>query len=186
MQRNARVRTYSNLTHALRGLLFSALCLAGCTASVGEWPQGEESGSRDQDVGTARPDPTDQEQESDDGEPDAGTPDDEQPDEEPTDEEPIDEEVEEEPVDECATFAVDGPAVIQQQCVGCHAASVGLGGFSSAESASAMVDGGVVVPNSAATSRVFIRMSEGTMPPSGGLTPDDIAAVEGWINCGAP
>ena len=137
--------------------------------------------ARDQNVGTSLPS---DETSDDESESDAGTSgSDEEPAEEPADEEPV---AEEEPADECATFAVEGPAVIQEKCVGCHAASVGLGGFNSAESASAMVEAGVVVENSAETSRVFIRISEGTMPPSGDITADEIAKVEGWINCGAP
>jgi hypothetical protein len=122
------------------------------------------AGEEDADAGAKQSDPS----ASDDTPPPADTP-------PPTQQE-----------DKCATAAADAREVLETRCGACHDAFPGSGSFAGVLDAQGMIDDEKVVPNQPDMSRVYIRMSEGTMPPSGAVPDPELQKVRTWIECNAP
>jgi len=79
--------------------------------------------------------------------------------------------------------------VLERNCYRCHGEGGSVeGGFNYVLDVQRMTETGMVVPSDPSASRIAVRMSAATMPPSGQEPrpeDDDIAWVEDWISCGA-
>lgn len=76
-------------------------------------------------------------------------------------------------------------ALLKNRCAGCHGTtSGGFGGFNSVENLTYMVQKGYVVPGSPTTSRVYLRSTDGTMPPGSPLTATETDVLLRWIRDG--
>lgn len=89
-----------------------------------------------------------------------------------------------------ATVAEAG-RILQKNCLGCHgqAAMSGLDLRSRETLLKGGTRGAAITPGNATASVLFGFVSglrKPVMPPSGALKPDEIAAIKGWIEAGAP
>ncbi len=72
--------------------------------------------------------------------------------------------------------------LINTKCGSCHGkTSLGQGGFSSASDIGLMINQGKIIPGSPETSRVYIRVAGGTMPPSAPLPDKEKMLIATWI-----
>lgn len=71
-------------------------------------------------------------------------------------------------------------AILTANCASCHDNGVSMGGLGSLAEAD-LIQNGYLIPGDPANSRVYIRMNDGTMPPSGSLSSGDITSVYTWI-----
>ena len=83
-------------------------------------------------------------------------------------------------------------AIFAASCTGCHSAEAKMGGLN-LESYEAVKSGGkhgtVIVPGKSAESKLFLMISgqaKPTMPMGGHLAAGEIAAIQKWIDAGAP
>ena len=88
-------------------------------------------------------------------------------------------------------FERDVQPILQQNCIGCHGPSQQMNGFR-LDRRSAALRGGtqtVIVPGSAASSRLYLRLITNQfgnmMPPTAKLTATDAATIKAWIDQGA-
>jgi len=75
--------------------------------------------------------------------------------------------------------------LIVQKCLGCHDAAGGDnlgGGFSTAADLDSMVKDRMIKPGNASTSNFYLRSSDGSMPPGGGLNSNEEKLIQDWIN----
>lgn len=95
----------------------------------------------------------------------------------------------------CATQDCDDDTaavakVFETYCYKCHGQNgTAEGSINFILDADSLAARGKVVPGESDASRVFIRMSDGSMPPFGEFerpSAKDIATIERWIECGAP
>jgi mono/diheme cytochrome c family protein len=86
------------------------------------------------------------------------------------------------------TPAEKAKAVLQGRCAPCHGSSADAkGGFDYVLDRERLVGRDKIVPGKASESVVFQRARDGEMPPGKTkLTTDELAALERWINAGAP
>jgi len=78
--------------------------------------------------------------------------------------------------------------ILAEQCVSCHGPIQKKGGLDLSRRASALKGGEsgvVIVPGAPEESLLVDRITEGEMPPKGGLPRDQIAAVRAWVEAGA-
>src|SRR5437867_3832713 len=85
-----------------------------------------------------------------------------------------------------------GPAVLEQNCSGCHTQASPMGGLD-LRTRDGMLRGGrrgaAVIPGQAANSLLFQAVEgagELKMPPGKKLPPEAIAVLRDWIDAGAP
>lgn len=73
-------------------------------------------------------------------------------------------------------------ALFERHCAGCHGvASPGYGGFRSVLDVDAMAGKGLLAPGDPASSTLYARSTDGTMPPGTGLTPEQQQLIHDWI-----
>jgi mono/diheme cytochrome c family protein len=90
-----------------------------------------------------------------------------------------------------SSFSAEVAPILQAQCQACHGSSLKLGGWDMSSYDSIMTsgeNGPVIIPGDAANSLLaqFIQGKGGTtMPPQGGMSPQDIQAILDWISAGA-
>lgn len=89
-------------------------------------------------------------------------------------------------------FRRDVWPIIRQNCIVCHGPDQQMNGFR-LDRRSVAFRGGtrtVIVPGSAESSRLYLRLTGrqfgNRMPPTGPLSPEDIAVFRAWIDEGAP
>ncbi len=92
----------------------------------------------------------------------------------------------------CADLAAQSKEILKVNCTSCHGSqSQGKGGFNNVLDAAGLVQNGRIKPNAPDESKLYLRLSKGTMPPS---TPDtlprpseeQVSTIRDWILCGAP
>jgi mono/diheme cytochrome c family protein len=89
---------------------------------------------------------------------------------------------------ECEGIEVQARAVFATNCEGCHSGDNPKAGFGAVMDATKMIAVGKVTPENPEASPVYVRMENGTMPPSGRQprpSARDVAVIETWIECGA-
>ncbi len=76
-------------------------------------------------------------------------------------------------------------AILEKRCLGCHNAQAAMAGLdlTSREAAQAA---GALSAGDAASSKLFVRVSKGEMPPGSPLPSEEVAALRAWIEQGAP
>jgi ankyrin repeat protein len=88
-------------------------------------------------------------------------------------------------------FGRDVLPLIRQNCIACHGPNVQMNNFRLDRRSTAMRGGtrSVIVPGSAASSRLYLRLSGNQfgkqMPPTGALSPEQVAVFKNWIDQGA-
>jgi ankyrin repeat protein/mono/diheme cytochrome c family protein len=88
-------------------------------------------------------------------------------------------------------FRRDIQPIFKQSCIGCHGPSQQMNGFRLDRRSAAMRGGTfvMIVPGNSALSRLYLRVAGSQfgmqMPPTGPLTPEQIATVKAWIDQGA-
>jgi len=88
-------------------------------------------------------------------------------------------------------FGRDVLPLIRQNCITCHGPNVQMNNFRLDRRSTAMRGGtrSVIVPGSSASSRLYLRLSGNQfgkqMPPTGALSPDQVAVFKNWIDQGA-
>ena len=160
-------------------------CAGACTTHVGVGPLDEETGNARQDNEGILTDG------SGDGDGDDSSKDDAGVSEEPKDDDEGSEEATSEEPEEPAQDACDGVGtaayeVLSARCAGCHGGFPGMGSFSDVLDAELLVYNEKVAPNDPESSRVYIRMDGGGMPPVGPVPAEELETVKAWIECGAP
>jgi hypothetical protein len=83
------------------------------------------------------------------------------------------------------TFASVRTAVFDMKCTSCHSGATPSAGYD-LSTYDGVMSGGRVIPYEPQNSLLLQKMKDGSMPPGGGLSSNDIAAVEEWILSGAP
>ena len=71
------------------------------------------------------------------------------------------------------------------KCLNCHNSNFALGNYDLSTYAGIM-SGGRVIPGDPNNSLLMQRVKDGTMPPSGPLSEQEIDSIEAWILAGAP
>jgi len=88
-------------------------------------------------------------------------------------------------------FGRDVLPLIRQNCITCHGPKVQMNNFRLDRRSTAMRGGtrSVIVPGSSASSRLYLRLSGNQfgkqMPPTGALSPEQVAVFKNWIDQGA-
>ncbi len=88
-------------------------------------------------------------------------------------------------------FGRDVLPLIRQNCITCHGPKVQMNNFRLDRRSTAMRGGtrSVIVPGSSASSRLYLRLSGNQfgkqMPPTGALSPEQVAVFKSWIDQGA-
>ena len=80
-------------------------------------------------------------------------------------------------------------AILANQCVACHGPEKKKGGLDLSRRATALTggeSGAAIVPGRPDESLLVEKVAEGEMPPKGGLSKDEVAAVRAWVEAGAP
>ncbi len=73
--------------------------------------------------------------------------------------------------------------LIQSKCNSCHSStSIGYGGYKSSESLDLMIRDVMIIPGNSASSRVYIRSIDNTMPPGAPLTAAEKDTIKRWID----
>jgi ankyrin repeat protein len=89
-------------------------------------------------------------------------------------------------------FARDVQPILRQHCYSCHGPSMQQNGFRLDRRSDAMRGGSMAMigPGNSEGSRLYLRLIGNTfgtqMPPTGALTPAQIAIIKEWIDLGAP
>jgi mono/diheme cytochrome c family protein len=89
-------------------------------------------------------------------------------------------------------FARDVQPILRQHCYSCHGPSTQQNGFRLDRRSDAMRGGSMAMigPGNSEGSRLYLRLIGNTfgtqMPPTGALTPAQIAIIKEWIDLGAP
>jgi len=73
--------------------------------------------------------------------------------------------------------------ILQTRCASCHG-SANIANINYITDLNLLVGRGLVVPGNSAGSRLFIRTSQGSMPPAGALSTADIDTLKRWIDQG--
>src|SRR2546421_7562744 len=88
-------------------------------------------------------------------------------------------------------FGRDVQPIFKANCVGCHGPTQQNSGFRLDRRREALRGGSlpVILPHSGETSRLILRLQGNSagmqMPPTGALSPDQIATIKNWIDEGA-
>lgn len=83
-----------------------------------------------------------------------------------------------------AKFSSINRLILQTECLGCHSSGNASGGVSYSTYASTM---NTVQPGNVNASALYTSVSTGRMPKGGNrLTPSEVAAIQTWIQNGAP
>lgn len=93
------------------------------------------------------------------------------------------------PAKDDPSYATDVQPLFDASCVSCHGGGAPAADYSLTSRAGALGPGSDtvtnVVPGSPESSRLFIRLDDGTMPPGGRWDSTRIAMVRNWIAKGA-
>jgi hypothetical protein len=92
------------------------------------------------------------------------------------------------PPTSCGKALADTKIVLETYCASCHGTIPVNNGLANILDAANLVKKGTVVPDDAANSPLYKRISTNTMPPASVQkrpSADDIQAVSDWIECGA-
>ena len=90
-----------------------------------------------------------------------------------------------------ASFSGQVMPILQAQCQACHGPSMKLGGWDMSSYDSIMTSGenGPVIIAGDAANSLLAQLLQGkggtTMPPQGGMPPQDVQAILDWISAGA-
>jgi hypothetical protein len=88
----------------------------------------------------------------------------------------------------CELAPTEAHAVLLASCAACHGGGGNEeGGLGYVLDGARLVDEGKVIPGDPDASRLYQRLTDGSMPPPGSPAPseDDISRVRDWIACGA-
>jgi mono/diheme cytochrome c family protein len=89
--------------------------------------------------------------------------------------------------DECETLATETRALLMEHCASCHAGGAKQGGFGDVLNVERMLAQGKIVSGEPSESKLFNMVKSGAMPRNNTkLTADEVATLEGWIECGPP
>jgi mono/diheme cytochrome c family protein len=86
------------------------------------------------------------------------------------------------------TIAEGATKVLAEQCVSCHGPVQKKGGLDLSRRGSALKGGEsgvVIVPGAPDESLLVEKITNGEMPPKGGLSRDQVAILRAWVNAGA-
>ncbi len=85
--------------------------------------------------------------------------------------------------------AREAGTILVGQCVACHGPEKKKGGLDLSRRSSALAggeSGAAIVPGRPAESLLVEKVVDGEMPPKGALSKDEVAAVQAWVEAGAP
>ncbi len=88
-----------------------------------------------------------------------------------------------------AAFEGKVRAILTDRCLACHAADKQKGGLDLTQRDRAIVggeNGAAIVPGKPEDSALYEKVAAGEMPPKNPLTADQVEAIRGWIEAGAP
>src|SRR2546425_6029483 len=81
-------------------------------------------------------------------------------------------------------FKKDVYPLLKEYCISCHGPAQQMSGFRLDRRSSAMKGSGTriaIVPGNSEISRFYLRLTNGTMPPTGRLSDGEIAVFKNWI-----
>ena len=76
-------------------------------------------------------------------------------------------------------------AVLQKRCVACHGSqSSGQGGMNYVTDLNQLVAQGMIVPQNSGSSKLFMRIASGSMPPGAPMPASETQTIKDWIDTG--